>query len=53
VLIQQISLRGKYRDINAKLGRMGAGLTAEQVKQNPELMDILGMSMLEHLHSIY
>jgi len=53
VLIQQISLKKKYQDINTELGKTEAGLTVEQIKQNPKLTNILGMSVLEHLCSIY
>jgi len=37
-------LKTKYQTINAKLGRTGAGLTAEKIREKPELTDVLGMS---------
>jgi hypothetical protein len=49
----KISLKRKYRDINNELGRMGAGLTVEQIRQNPELSKILGTFMIKHLCGIY
>jgi hypothetical protein len=48
VLISTISLKGKYREINAELGKTGAGLTAEQIRENPDLKGMLGMFVLEH-----
>ena len=38
---------------NTELGKMGAGLTAEQIKKNPELKNILGTFMFEHPRNIY
>jgi len=46
-------LKNKYQEINTGLGKMGAGLTAEQIKKNPKLKNILGMFMFEYLHNIY
>jgi len=46
-------LKNKYREINAELGKTGAGLTAEQIKKNPELKNILGTFMFEHPRNIY
>ena len=43
----------KYREINTALGQTGAGLTVDQIRENPDLKDILGTFVLEHLCRIY
>ena len=37
--------------INGELGQTGAGLTVEQIRDNPDLSNILGMFVLEYLCS--
>ena len=51
--LQQISLKKKYREINTELGQTGAGLTIEEIRQRPDKSNLLGMSILEYLCSIY
>jgi hypothetical protein len=48
ILILTISLKGKYHEINTELRKTGAGLTAEQIRENPDLKGMLGMFVLEH-----
>jgi len=42
-LIRRFRLKKKYSEANKELGRTGAGLTAADLKQNPELNKLLGM----------
>ena len=37
-------MKTKYRKINTELGRTGAGLTVDQIRDNPDLSDVLGVS---------
>jgi len=37
-------LKTKYHKINTELGRTGAGLTVDQIRDNPDLSDVLGVS---------
>ena len=37
-------MKTKYHEINTELGRTGAGLTVDQIRDNPDLSDILGVS---------
>jgi len=38
-------LKTKYREINAELGKTGARLTAEQIGENLDISNVLGMCL--------